>query len=101
MTSQRNIRIVTWFNFCNDFRPYSAIAILYFAQVTGSFALGLLVFSVASISKSLFEVPTGLWSDNVGRKKAMVWGAVASSVSILLYALGGSFWMLAVGAVFA
>jgi MFS family permease len=100
MTSHRNVKLVTWFNFFNDFRPYSAIAILYFAQITGSFALGMTVFAIDHISSAIFEVPTGIWSDNVGRKKTVIYGALASALSIFFYAIGGSFWMLAVGAVF-
>jgi len=94
-----NTRLLKWFNFFQDFRPYSPIAIIYFAEVTGSFALGLTVFSVASIASSIAEVPTGVISDFIGRKKTVVVGSVFSALSILTYALSGSFWVLAVGSV--
>src|SRR3989338_77223 len=96
----KNIKLLTWFNFFNDFRPYNPIAVIYFAQVTGSFALGLTIFSVASICSLLFEVPTGVFSDMFGRKNTMLLGAVASTLSLALYSIGGAFWVLAIGAVF-
>lgn len=88
-----------WFNFFSDFRPNAPIAILYFSQVTGSFALGMLVFSIFSLSTSAFEVPTGVFSDKIGRKKTMVLGAFISALSLVITAIGGSFWFLAFGAV--
>ena len=97
----RNVRLLTWFNFFNDFRPYNPIAIIYFVQVTGSFALGLAVFSFQSIGALFFELPTGIFSDIVGRKKTIIYGALASVFSLLFFALGDSFTMLAVGGLFA
>jgi MFS family permease len=94
-----NIRLLTWFNFFLDFRPYGPIAIIYFAQVTGSFALGLSIFALTSLSASLFEVPTGVLSDKMGRKNTIVTGAIVSTLAITWYAFGQSFWPLVIGAV--
>lgn len=96
----RNIRIIKWFNFYTDFRLFSAISILYFAQVTGSFTLAMSVFSVVMLSSALFEVPTGIFSDRIGRKKTMTLGALASVACIISYAIGGSFGVLVIGALF-
>lgn len=96
----KNITLLKWYNFFYDFRPYEAIAVLYYAQITGSFALGLAVFSIASVAATLFEVPTGILSDRVGRRKTVIFGSVASVIAIGFYALGGSFALLGVGAVF-
>lgn len=99
MIIHRNIKLLNWLNFCLDFRIYGAITILYFAQVTGSYALGLSIFSIGTIASSLFEVPTGVFSDLVGRKMTVVFGQLASVFAIVSYAIGGSFAMLALGAV--
>lgn len=101
MALHRNLRLMKWFNFFLDFKPYSPIAIVYFAQVTGSFASALLVFSIFSISICIFEIPTGIYSDKIGRKKTLILGTLAILLSLTAYAIGGSFWMLALGAVFA
>jgi MFS family permease len=100
MFSHKNITILKWFNFFTDFKLYAPVAILYFSHVTGSFALGMSIFSIAMISSALFEIPTGVFSDKIGRRKTVMWGAGTAVLYSLFYAIGGSFWLLAVGAVF-
>lgn len=96
----RNIKILTWFNFFTDFKFYAPIAILYFAQVSGSFALGMSVFSIVTISSALLEVPTGIFSDKIGRHKTIIIGVLAAVISSIFYAIGGSFLILAIGSIF-
>lgn len=98
MPVQRNIRLLAWFNFWLEFRLYAPIAILYFSQITGSYALGMSVFSAARLAQFLFEVPTGVFSDLIGRKKTMVYGALAGMLSLIFYAIGGSHLALLIGA---
>lgn len=101
MSLHRNIRLLAWFNFFEDFRPYAPFVVLYFAQETGSYTLAMAVLSVSMISSSVFEVPTGLLSDMIGRRRTMMFGSLAGTVCVLLWAIGGSFGVLALGSVFA
>lgn len=78
----RNIRLLGWFNFWAEFRPYGPIAILYYSQVTGSYALGMSLFSAAMLSQSIFELPTGLFSDLIGRKWTVVCGGIAGVLAL-------------------
>lgn len=98
MPVEKNIKLLSWLNFCTDFVFFAPVAILYFAQVTGSYALGMSIFSIAYVSSAIFEVPTGIVSDLVGRKKTTIFGAASSILCVTLYAIGGSYWMLAAGA---
>lgn len=98
MPIARNIRLLSWLNFCTDFVFFAPVAILYFAHVTGSYALGMSIFSLAYVSSAIFEVPTGIVSDLVGRKKTAILGAASSVLCVALYAIGGSYWWLAAGA---
>lgn len=100
MNIHKNIRLLSLFKFFSGFKFYSAVGIIYFVHVTGSYALGLLVYSIASISSSLFEVPTGIFSDRIGRKKTIVYGAGIKVLAIICYAIGHSFFILAIGSVF-
>ncbi len=100
MSPAKNIRLLSVFNFFVNFEPLSPVAIIYFSQVTGSFALGMTVFSVSMLSSAMFEVPTGVLSDLLGRKYTMTIGGMAGTLSILCYALASSFPLLAVGSVF-
>ena len=98
MSIHKNIKILTWFNFLTDFRLYAPIAIIYFTKVTGSYALGMSIFSIAMMSSAILEVPTGIFSDYIGRKNTVILGSIASVVCVVLYAIGGSYWMLFFGA---
>lgn len=97
--SKRNIKLLAWFNFFTDFKLYGPLAIIYFSQVTGSYALGTSIFSAVMISSAIFEVPTGILSDFLGRKKTLALGALASAVSIVFYASALSYLVLLAGAV--
>ncbi len=99
MSAQRNIRLLSWFNFCNDFRIYGPVMVVYFAHVTGSYADAVLILAIAKISSSLFEVPTGVFSDYVGRRITMLTGQLANFACIAAYAAAPGFALLAVGAV--
>lgn len=95
---KRNIKLLALFNFFTDFNFFSAILILYFAKVTGSYALGMSIFSITMFSSALFEVPTGILSDKIGRKRTVTAGAMAAVISVICYAIGGTYWVLVLGA---
>ncbi|RJQ24422.1 MFS transporter [Candidatus Parcubacteria bacterium] len=97
---ERNIKLLAWFNFFTDFKLYAPVAIIYFSNVTGSFAFGMAIFSITTISSAIFELPTGIFSDKIGRKNTIILGAASSVVSAVFYAIGISFWILAIGSFF-
>lgn len=94
-----NATVLSWFGFLTRLRFHGPVAILYFVQVTGSFALGGLVLAAATVAAALSEVPTGVLSDRMERRHVATLGAIAASLSFALYALGGSMWLLLIGAV--
>lgn len=96
----RNIKLFALFSFFIEFAFYSPIAILYFARITGSYVLGMSIFSAVMLASAIFEVPTGIFSDRIGRKNTLVAGAIASALGVVAYALGGSYFMLLIGALF-
>jgi MFS family permease len=95
----KNIKLLAWFNFFLSFRFYSPILIVYFVKVTGSYALGASIFSITMLSSALLEIPTGVFSDLIGRKKTLVLGAFSTLLSAIFYAFGSFYWVLAVGAI--
>jgi len=95
----RNIRLLGAFNFFLDFRIYAPIAIVWFAHITGSYAQGVLIFAIAKIASTVFEVPTGVFSDFAGRKTTILFGQAASVFSIACYGIAVDFSFLALGAV--
>lgn len=95
---ERNIKLLSLFNFFTDFKFHSAVLIIYFARITGSYTLATSLFSVVMIFSALFEVPTGVYSDVIGRKRTVMLGAASATLSAILYAAGHSYWPLFAGA---
>lgn len=100
MSLKRDIKLFQLFNFFGNFNFYIPIQLVYFQHVTGSFALATGIVSVATLSTAFWEVPTGIFSDFVGRKKTMILGSISAIIGTTLYALGFNYWMLLVGAGF-
>lgn len=99
MKSSHNIGLLKWHEFFTNFSLWEPLAIIYFSKVAGSYTLGLSVFSVAMLSASAWELPTGIFSDFYGRKMTLIAGAVAYTVSVLAYATAAGFGGLLIGAV--
>ena len=97
---RRNIRLLAWFNFLLDFRLYAPVMVIYFERVTHSYALAMSVLSMVMLAAAALEVPTGIISDRIGRKRTVIYGAVGGLASVTCYAIGGTYWMLLVGAIF-
>lgn len=96
----KNIWLITFFNFFLEFRLFAPVAVMYFQHVTGSFTLGMSVFSLVFVSSAFFEIPTGIFSDKVGRKKTIVFGTLATISALVFYAVGISTIFLYIGAIF-
>lgn len=81
------------------FSLWSPIAAIYFSKVSGSYALGLSIFSIAMLSSAVFEIPTGVFSDLIGRKYTTMLGGFFYMLGGIFYALGFSYWWLVGGAI--
>jgi MFS family permease len=90
----RNARLLSWFNFCGDFRLYGPIMVIYFAQVTGSYTAAASLLAVKMLASAAFEVPTGVLSDRLGRRGTMIAGAVVMVAAHLGYAAAPGYGLL-------
>ena len=81
------------------FSLWAPIQVLYFSKVSGSYVLGLSIFSIAMVSSAIFELPTGIFSDFIGRKYTTMLGGFSYVLAGIFYALGFSYWWLVVGAI--
>ena len=66
------------FNFLIYTKLFTGIISVYFAKVTGSYAVGISLFAIIQVSLALMEVPTGAVSDTLGGRKGFIMGAVLS-----------------------
>lgn len=97
---ERNIKLLAVFNFFCDFRLYSAVMVIYFAKITNSYWLAMILFAITMVISALLEIPTGIFSDRIERRTTLIFGAAASVIAHLFYAVGASYWILLAGAVF-
>lgn len=98
---KRNITLFKWDNFFGGLWPLATLVIIYFEQITHSYAWAMAVFSVCSLSTMCMEIPTGILSDKIGRRKTLIWAAVSIFICFALWALAGQLrqiWMLFAGA---
>ena len=96
----KNIKLLKYFNFLIGFSLFAPLAIIYFARVSGSYTLGASIFGIIMLSSAVFEVPTGIWSDKVGRRGTIILGSWARVTAFILYALASSYTLLLIGAIF-
>jgi MFS family permease len=94
-----NIKLIAFFNFFSEFLLYSPIAVIYFSKETGSFTLGMSIFSIVTITQTLCEMPMGFISDSIGRRKTMIFGSSLMIFSLLFYISGFGYSALLMGAI--
>lgn len=86
---RKNLYLFGWHNFCAGLWLFAALAIVYFEQITGSYALAMLAFSLVNLVQSIAEIPCGIFSDRIGRKFTLLLSAVILFVNMLFWALAG------------
>jgi len=102
MKIRKNISLFKLYYLFSEIWPLSALSIVFFQQITGSYAFALGIFSIANIVQSFAEVPTGVFSDKIGRRKTMILSSVLTIVAFLMFALAGTVgckYLLIVGAI--
>ena len=76
MEIRRNILLFKLYYLFASMWPLSVLAIVLFQKITGSYAFALGVFAISTVAQSIAEVPTGIISDKLGRRKTMIMSAV-------------------------
>lgn len=94
----RNIRLYPYFQFFRSLLFWQAIWFLYFESVvTASEAI--LLAAIVDLSTVILEVPSGYFSDYLGRRITLVIGVIASALGCLLLYGSSTFMMFAVAQV--
>lgn len=98
---RRNLTLFKWDHFLGGLWPLSTLSIIYFEQISGSYALATAVFAFSSLVTTFMEIPIGVFSDNKGRRKTLLWSPILVFFTFLCWALAGEFscvWLLFIGA---
>ncbi|MBQ9089862.1 MAG: MFS transporter [Alphaproteobacteria bacterium] len=99
---RRNLTLFKWDNFLGGLWPLSTLSIVYFSEITQSYALAMAVFSISSLVTTFMEIPVGIFSDKMGRRKTLLCSPILVFLTFLCWALAGQFscaWLLFVGAI--
>lgn len=97
---ERNIRILKAIYALFGFMPASALWIIYFSRLTHSVKAGALVFIVIFAAAAVFDLPSGVFSDRVGRRAALLVGSISLAIAMTLYALANGTVVLVAAGIF-
>ncbi|MFO0703686.1 MAG: MFS transporter [Patescibacteria group bacterium] len=95
----RNNRIIHLWYLLDSLNPGNGIYVLYLSQALASATLGMTIIGIEKFAQALFEVPTGILSDKIGRKNTFVFMACAALVGAAFYAFSNSFIFFAIAAI--
>lgn len=96
----RNIRLLYIHNFLSDFFPQWPYLVIYFQSITGSYTSALSVLAIETLTSALLDIPTGIFSDRVGRRYTIALGSLCAAVGTSLYAAAYGVHLLYMGAFF-
>lgn len=99
-SATKNLRLLKITSFMSNFRAYEGVIAVFYASIAGSYTLATAVLSIMAISSSLAEVPTGAFSDKIGRKKTIILYYAVSVLALIIYYLSDNFLHLAIGSIF-
>jgi len=93
---QLNISLYPWFRAASDGHAWIAVFFLYMSQ---SLPLDQVIelSAVYYLSVFLLEVPSGYFSDRIGRRRTLLIAAVAFITSHVCFIVGAGFWWFAAG----
>ena len=91
-----NINLYYIFSFIGSIQFYGPIFALFFQSFSLSQTQILSFLSIYAISTILFEIPTGIFSDYIGRKKTLLISSILLSLCFFIFAFGNNYWYFAV-----
>jgi len=93
---QLNIGLYPWFRAASDGHAWITVFFLYMSQ---SLPLDQVIelSAVYYLSVFLLEVPSGYFSDRIGRRRTLLIAAAAFIASYVCFIVGAGFWWFAAG----
>ncbi|MEE9374387.1 MAG: MFS transporter [Saprospiraceae bacterium] len=92
----RNINLYTWYYAATSFLAWMPVFFLYFSERL-SLSEVLQLEAIYYIAVVILEVPSGYFSDRIGRKMTLLIGSIFLCSAIVFYMLGNNFSLLCVG----
>jgi len=93
---QRNIRLYPWFRAASDGHAWITVFFLYMSQKLPLDQV-IELSAVYYLAVFVLEVPSGYFSDRIGRRRTLLISATAFIVSFACFIVGAGFWWFAAG----
>ena len=93
---QRNIRLYPWFRAASDGHAWITVFFLYMSQKLPLDQV-IELSAVYYLSVFLLEVPSGYFSDRIGRRRTLLIAAGALMASYCCFIVGAGYWWFAAG----
>ena len=81
------------------FMVFMPIVVLFFQSNGLNLREVMTINAIYSISVAFFEIPSGYFSDRLGRKNSIILGTLFITLQFLVYSWSFNFWTMAIGAV--
>ncbi|MEM6726273.1 MAG: MFS transporter [Bacteroidota bacterium] len=95
----RNVRVLLAMKFFKWFLLYMPIIVLYYLENGLSVTQVMLLQSVHSITVMVLEIPSGYFSDRLGRRPTLILGMLLNLIGVILLALGYNFATFSLGVI--
>lgn len=99
-TYKHNITMYMGYSTFSNLLILGPILTLYYLEKGLSFTQIMMISAVSAIGTVIFEVPTGMIADRVGRKYSLMLNSILWAVTCFIYAISNSFWVFLIGEVF-
>lgn len=83
---KRNIKLLKLSQLFSGMWPLSALLMVYFETITDSYTMATAVSSLALFVQAVLEIPTGILSDKIGRRKTLLLSYLFFIVASVLWA---------------
>lgn len=97
---KHNIRMYYGFSTFSNLLILGPILTLFFLEKGLNFTQIMMISAVSAIGTVIFEVPTGMMADRIGRKYSLILNAVFWAITCLIYMVSNSFIVFLIGEVF-
>ncbi|MEL7544534.1 MAG: MFS transporter [Pseudomonadota bacterium] len=89
---ETNLRLYPWYQFARNLAFWQAVWFLYFEQVLTA-PQAILLAAAYDIINVALELPSGYFSDCVGRRITLIISAIANIAGCILFFAGGPLWV--------
>lgn len=96
---KKNVKLLYWYNFFSWLLFANPILILFFNQILDNYTLSMSLFAIQTMACSCLEIPSGILSDKLGRKKIMIISSIFWLLSFIFYSSAHSYLTLVIGSI--